>query len=530
MTIDSKVRDITVEVTDDLDGHLVAKVTGGDVEDLTFVNTYKAEPTKAHFEGIKTLNGRELKDAEFSFTLADAEGEVIETVQNDGDGKIVFTDITYDKVGTYTYTVKEEATTAGGVTIDSRVRDITVEVTDDLEGHLVAKVTGGTVEDLTFVNTYKAEPTKAHFEGIKTLNGRALKDAEFSFTLYDAEGEVIETVKNDGEGKIVFSDITYDKVGTYTYEVKEEATDEEGVTIDSTVRAITVEVTDDLEGHLVAKVTGAEVEDLTFVNNYKPGSTSVTMGGRKVFEGYPEGAEAPEFTYTLSENGEVIDTQTTKGAGSYRFKSITYTEAGTHVYTVKEVEGKVPGVTYDKTVYTVTVTVTDDGNGHLKAEATGADIDALDFDNPYKPEPTSLHFSGVKTLHGKKLKDAEFRFTLTGSDGTKETVTNDGNGKISFSEITYTKAGTYTYQVKEEATSEAGITIDKTVYNITVKVTDDGSGKLKASVTGADINALNFTNKYGNVKTGDDGQPALWIMLMAASAAAIFEALRRRIA
>ena len=109
MTIDSKVRDITVEVTDDLKGHLVAKVTGGDVKDLTFVNTYKAEPTKAHFEGIKTLNGRELKDAEFSFTLADADGKVIETVKNNGQGKIVFTDITYDKVGTYTYTVKEAA-------------------------------------------------------------------------------------------------------------------------------------------------------------------------------------------------------------------------------------------------------------------------------------------------------------------------------------------------------------------------------------------------------------------------------------
>ena len=172
-----------------------------------------------------------------------------------------------------------------------------------------------------------------------------------------------------------------------------------------------------------------------------------------------------------------------------------------------------------------------DNDGELKAEVTGGDAETLKFVNTYKPAPAKVHFEGTKTLNGRKLKNAEFSFTLTGSDGTKETVTNDGNGRISFSEITYDKAGTYTYKVKEEATSEAGVTIDSTVYNITVKVTDDGKGSLGTSVSGANITALNFTNTYKPgepPKTGDDSPLMLYILLLGISGAAIAVWLRRR--
>ncbi len=122
------------------------------------------------------------------------------------------------------------------------------------------------------------------------------------------------------------------------------------------------------------------------------------------------------------------------------------------------------------------------------------------FTNTEMYEPARVHFEGLKTLSGKELQDAEFRFTLTGSDGTKETVTNDGRGRIVFRDIIYDEAGTYTYEVKEEATGEDDIIFDSTVYKITVTVTDDGEGHLTAKVTGADISALNFTNTYIDIK------------------------------
>ena len=606
MTYDTKTYTVTVEVYDDGLGKLKTNITGTP-EALNFTNTYQAEPTSVHFEGLKTLEGKQLKNAEFSFTLTGSDG-TDQTKTNDGQGKIVFDDITYNKAGTYTYTVKEKATQESGVTIDSTTYNITVKVTDDGSGQLAAEVTGadpkglnfkntykagstsitlggtksfsgwpegvtppvftytlsengsvidtkttngpgdyqfnsitydavgthtytvaetkgsakgvtydtrtytvvvevtddgsgklktnitGTPDALDFVNSYKAKPVSVQFEGLKTLTGKALKDAEFSFTL-TGSGNVNETVTNDGDGKISFSEIKYEKAGTYTYTVKEEATNEGGVTIDSTVYNITVTVTDDGSGQLAAEVTGADPKALNFENTYVAGSTSVDFGGTKTFTGYPEGATPPTFTYTMSENGSVIDTQTTRGAGEYKFKSISYDTVGTHTYTVVETKGSAKGVTYDTKTYTVTVEVYDDGLGLLKTNITGTPK-ALDFTNTYKAEPVSVQFEGLKTLEGKDLQDAEFSFTLTGSGDVNETVKNNGEGKISFTEITYDKAGTYTYTVKEEASTERGVTIDSTVYNITVEVTDSGNGQLAAEVTGADPKALNFKNTY----------------------------------
>ena len=613
VTYDTKTYTVKVDVTDDGSGTLKATVTGDNPAALDFTNTYKADSTSVQFEGLKTLTGKELKDAEFSFTLTGSDG-TDETVRNDGEGKIVFSKITYEKAGTYTYTVSENATDEAGVTIDSTTYNITVTVTDDGSGKLAAEVTGAnekglnftntykagstsvnfggtktftgypegatpptftytmsengsvidtqttrgageykfksisydtvgphtyTVEEsvgnakgvtydtktytvkvdvtddgsgtlkatvtgdnpaaLDFTNSYKADSTSVQFEGLKTLTGKELKNAEFSFTLKGDDG-TDETVRNDGEGKIRFSEIKYEKPGTYTYTVRENATDEAGVTIDSKVYNITVEVTDDGSGKLAAEVTGANEKGLNFTNTYKAGSTSVNFGGTKTFTGYPEGATPPTFTYTMSENGSVIDTQTTRGAGEYKFKSISYDTVGPHTYTVEESVGNAKGVTYDTKTYTVKVDVTDDGSGTLKATVTGDDPVALDFTNSYKADSTSVQFEGMKTLTGKQLQNAEFSFTLTGSGNVNETVTNDGEGKIRFSEIKYEKPGTYTYTVRENATDEAGVTIDSKVYNITVEVTDDGSGKLAAEVTGANEKGLNFANQY---LTGD---------------------------
>ena len=457
-------------------------------------NVYAASPAFIRLGGRKTLTGKALTEGEFSFTLTGSDG-TNETVTNSASGVFVFPEIWYTEAGTYYYVVTEECTFEDGITYDSTEYNITVEVTDNGSGQLTANVTGADANALNFANSYRAQSTSIQFEGVKTLTGKALTEGEFSFTLTGSDG-TSETVTNAADGKITFTEITYTEAGTYTYEVKEEATEEAGIMIDDTVYSITVTVTDDGHGQLEAEVTGANVQALNFANTYSAASVSVQLGGTKTFTGYPAGATAPEFTYTLSENGDVIDTKTTQGAGEYSFDSITYDEAGTHTYIVKETNGGADGVTYDGTEYNITVEVTDNGSGQLVANVTGADANALNFANSYRAESTSIQFEGVKTLTGKALTAGEFSFTLTGSDGTNETVTNAADGKITFTEITYDEAGAYTYEVKENSTTEAGVTVDDTVYSITVTVTDDGHGQLEAEVTGAQADAIDFTNAY----------------------------------
>ena len=267
---------------------------------------------------------------------------------------------------------------------------------------------------------------------------------------------------------------------------------------------------------------------VNFQNRCKPSSTSVTLSGHKTFNNFPADSEIkPVFTFTLSENGKVINTKTVEKQGDYAFDSITYTEAGTHTYIIDEVEGNQSGVIYDTRTYTVTVTVTENQQGELVATISGDSTTGTDlnFTNGYKAAPAEVQFSGLKTLEGRTLADKEFSFTLTGADdGISETVKNGADGKISFTKITYTKAGTYAYTVKEEATNEAGVTMDSKIYNITVTVTDDGSGQLKAvidgdSETGTD---LNFVNRYKpgrpnnpeTPQTGDNSNIILWFALL----------------
>ena len=269
-------------------------------------------------------------------------------------------------------------------------------------------------------------------------------------------------------------------------------------------------------------------KSVNFQNRYKSSSTSVTLSGHKTFNNFPANSDIkPVFTFTLSENGKVINTKTVEKQGDYAFDSITYTEAGTHTYIIDEVEGNQSGVIYDTRTYTVTVTVTDNQQGELVATISGDSTTGTDlnFTNGYKAAPAEVQFSGLKTLEGRTLADKEFSFTLTGADdGISETVKNGADGKISFTKITYTKAGTYAYTVKEEATNEAGVTMDSKIYNITVTVTDDGSGQLKAvidgdSETGTD---LNFVNRYKpgrpnnpeTPQTGDNSNIILWFALL----------------
>jgi len=347
---------------------------------------------------------------------------------------------------------------------------------------------------------------KKNFEG-GTLNGN-----DFSFSLYNADENFkikespIQTKPNDSSGDIQFDNITYNQEGINYYVLKENNTEKPNVKYDSTEYHITVEVKLDtasnkyvVNSSSITDVKGNAIVIPVFNNSYNTKSASVTLGGHKYVDGTEQSDEP--FTFTLSENGKVIDTVERTGAGDYHFSPITYEKAGEHVYKVAETKGNAAGYTYDDKTYTVNVNVVADENGQLKAEIsgdakTGTD---LDFTNTYKADGTSVTFSGTKTLNGRSLKNDEFAFDLKDADGKiLQTVKNDKDGKIVFGEIKYAKAGTYTYTISEESTQKAGVTIDDKVYDVKVTVTDDGSGQLKASVEGlnADGSGADFTNSF----------------------------------
>ena len=232
---------------------------------------------------------------------------------------------------------------------------VTVEVTDDGEGKLTANVTYPA--DKEFNNSYGASKTPAPLAVKKTLTGRELKADEFEFTLTDKDGNVKETVKNDKDGNVKFSALSFDEVGTFTYKITEKAGTATGITYDTKTITATVTVTDNGKGALEATVTYDD--EKAFENTYTPaGATSVTLGAKKVLEG--KDLEAGKYSFELKKaDGTVVETVTNAADGTVTFSPISYDESqvGTHKYTISEVAGTETGITYDKTVKEVEVTV-----------------------------------------------------------------------------------------------------------------------------------------------------------------------------
>ncbi len=490
ITYDDSVYNITVTVVDEGNGKLSATVTGAD--NIKFTNTYKASQSEIIFSGKKELNGRDINDGEFKFILKDENGKEIETVSNSGK-TFSFKAISFDKAGTYTYTISEVNTGHGGVTYDTTVYTVVVTVTDDTAtGKLVAK-SSISENGFVFTNTYNAESVKATINAKKELTGKTLADGEFSFVIAEVGGSYTETVKNAADGSISFSELTFDKVGTYTYTVSEVIGFAGGIKYDDTKYTVKVTVTDNGEGKLVAKVEGAE--GILFKNSYNTENTEVRFSGTKQLLG--RNLAAGEFKVILEGSG-VSQTVKVNADGSFAFDAISYDKTGTHKYTVKEVKGNVAGVTYDETVYEITVEVTDDGNGKLVTKVTGAD--SITFTNKYKATGAEIIFSGNKELTGRPLKAGEFSFTLVGADdGVNETVQNDANGNFVFHTVKYETAGEYNYTISEVKGNLGGVTYDSKVYNVKVVVTDDGNGKLVAKIQ--DPTPVVFKNTYSSEKT-----------------------------
>ncbi|WP_247917722.1 Cna B-type domain-containing protein [Streptococcus oralis] len=528
VTYDANPVEVKVTVTTDATtGKLVAAVSY-ESDDKTFENTYAAEKTSASLEVTKKLTGRELKADEFEFVLKnDADGSELQKVKNTADGKVTFAPIEYTKAGTYNYTIVETnaGKTVDGVTYDNLEVKVTVEVTDDGEGKLHANVTYPA--DKEFNNSYGTSKAKASLEVTKKLTGRELKADEFEFTLTDQDGNVKETVKNDKDGNVKFSELEFDKAGTYTYKIAEKAGTATGIQYDTKTITATVTVADNGKGVLEATV--AYDDEKAFENTYTPaGATSVTLGAKKVLEG--KDLEAGKYSFELKkEDGSVVETVTNAADGTVTFSPISYDESqvGTHKYTISEVAGSETGITYDKTVQEVEVTVEKVSATELKATASKEAKDLV-FTNKYTPAKTQVSvkkaWDDKDNQDGKRPSSVTVKLLADGQDTGKTLELNAANGWTgSFTDLDADKGGTpiqytvvevtvpgYTSKVTGDAASGFTITNSYSPETVDIKATknwDDANNQDGKRPTKITINLLADGQKVDSkeVQAATDG-------------------------
>ncbi|WP_371607282.1 Spy0128 family protein [Streptococcus sp. 27098_8_51] len=477
VTYDTAKHEVKVAVTDNGQGQLVAAVTGNNP---TFTNTYKTTPAKATITATKVLDGKALEADKYEFELKEGD-KVVATAKNAADGTVTFKDIEYAAVENHTYTISEKAGSEGGVTYDTATHEVTVNVTDNGQGQLVAAVTGN---NPTFTNTYKASSATVNITATKVLNGKALEAGKYEFELKEGD-KVIGTATNAADGTVAFAGIEYKEAGDHTYTISEKAGSEAGVTYDKSTHNVTVKVTDNGQGKLVADVKD---NNPTFTNTYKATPAKATITARKVLDG--KALEADKYEFELKEGDKVVATAKNAADGTVTFEAIEYAVEGEHTYTMTEKAGSEAGVTYDTAKHEVRVNVTDDGAGQLVATVTGNNPT---FTNTYKAASTTVNITAKKVLEGKALEAGKYEFELKEGDKVIGTATNAVDGTVAFAGIEYKEAGEHTYTISEKAGSEAGVTYDKSTHNVTVKVVDNGAGKLVATVTD---NNPTFTNTY----------------------------------
>lgn len=271
----SKTVDVTV--TDNGDGTISVSSTQ---LTFSFTNTYTPDPTDptsptdSSVTIKKTLEGKELSEKEFTFNMLNEAGEVVSTGTNTADGSVTLSGLTFDKVGTYNFTIAEVNDNKGGVEYDSTEYKAIAYVEDDATGKLkvrweVTDAQGNKIDMIEFKNTYSVNPTSLTLGATKVLEGRELGDKEFLFVLSDIEGNVVEEAYNDATGKVEFSELVFDKAGTYNYTVTEKNTGAQGITYDDSVYNIQVNVVDNGNGTLNMKTTttkDGEVASIVFRN------------------------------------------------------------------------------------------------------------------------------------------------------------------------------------------------------------------------------------------------------------------------
>ena len=524
ITYDAATYTIETVVKDNGDGTLGVEHKLKGADEAKFTNSYepgsKSSSVTDQITAIKSLDGRDLKAGEFRFELVEG-NNVVATGTNNADGKIVMDSVTYTAAGEHTYMLRETkaGATENGITYSTSEYTIVTIVKDNGDGALSVEHKLQNADEAIFENTYTVAPKSSsvtdQITATKFLTGRDLKEGEFSFELVEGN-DVVATGKNDARGKITMSPIEYTAAGRHTYTLREVPGDAgNGITYDGKTYTIETTVTDNGKGELVVKHELNGADEAKFNNSYKPnpGEFSVTdqvtatkfLTGRDLKDG--------EFSFELvegeGEDAKVVATGTNNAEGNITMNAVKYTEAGKHTYTLREVNGGTTskGITYGDAKYTIETTITDKGDGTLKAEHVLKDATAATFKNTYSVTPldAELDFDLSKAIDGRDWTDSdEFSFTITAAEGTPlpdpATVTvnkhdaKDGIAAVKFGKIRYTAAGTYTYEIRENAGNAAGMAYDGHVATAEVTVTEDGEGKLTANVTKKENGR--FTNTY----------------------------------
>lgn len=534
--------DACVTVVDNGDGTLTATAGYGDAGN-EFVNTYTAAPVETSLVGKKNLqvpDGLTPADiaGKFTFTVTGEEGVPMPanaSVTNDAKGKVDFGKITFTlddlnkalgekpekREHTFIYTVTESGEVAG-VTNDAKVsREVSFTVTDDGEGNLrVSRKSDGN-EAFTFTNTYSVTPVETRvteqITATKVLDGRDLKEGEFSFKLVEGD-KVVATGTNAADGTITMSKVAYDKPGKHTYTLREVngGTTSKGITYSDAKYTIETTITDNGDGTLKAEhVLKGDATAATFKNTYSvtPLEAELDFGLSKAIDGRDwTDADKFSFTITASEGAPLPDSATVTvskkdaedGIAAIKFGKIHYTAAGTYKYEIRENAGSAAGMTYDAHVATAEVTVTENGDGTLTANVT---TENGSFTNTYRTELNYTAAGGLKlskTLSGRPMTEGQFTFTVTPADEASAIALGLHEGAnvykspataeatvglidiLAGHEVKFTQADagkTFTYTVAEKNDDQPGYTYDEAVRTVTIAIADDGAGTLTATTT-----------------------------------------------
>lgn len=545
--------------------------TGATVEAITFANGYQPKsvttPADAAFSGTKAVSEEHgdfsLEAGQFSFTMTSVstpngiEAPVPSggsTVSNAEDGSFNFGTLTFVEPGEYAYTVTEDKPAQGidGITYSSGVYTLYFNVVDnngqlEIETQRITNSVNDAVDagELNFINIYNDGETSYQIAGTKVLetngySGEALTQSEYSFALYE-EGveEPLQTVTNGAPNSnaaaFQFDSITYTEAGTHTYKVYELGTDGEpgtggtdtdNVSYSKEVYTITVTVSESNDGRGLSVSSDVQNSDIVFTNTYTPESVvvgpsgSAQIGGTKTLnaaEGTDRTLKEGEFTFALLDgDGNEVSSTTNVADGSFVFGDLTFEKAGTYSYTVAEKSGNAGGITYDETLYGVTIEVTEDTDtNELVAQVSyskdNQSVEAMSFTNTYEAIPIGIQLGASKELQNASLAAGQFTFELTGSEGApmpeSTTTTNTENGQVIFDEITFDAVGEYDYTITEVNDGQEGITYDAdATRTIHVSVTDSGEGFLEATVSyGAD--GSHFVNIGTPDEPSDGGDP-----------------------
>ena len=468
-----------------------------------------------------------ITEGQFEFVLKDENKKVVETAKNQADGTVNFKSLTFNKEGTHTYTITENKGTDANVNYSTQSITATVDVkkTDD---KLVATVTysGGDGEQKnTITNTQnkpKVSNAKVTLKLKKAFEGGELKGDDFEFVAKDSNDQVVGTAKNNKDGSITFDNITVDKAGTFNYTITETKGSDKTITYSDKTITATVVVVEKDKALVVEQISysDGQTETNTFTNKKEAPKTESVTATLQVKKLLKEGETTlpltnDQFEFVLKEGNNTLETAKNKANGTVSFKELSYTEEGTHTYTITENKGTDASINYSTQTITATVDVKK-ANDKLVATVTysGGDTENGDmFTNTKTPptpvpptvKPTTAQFKAKKVLaingsSDRTLKANEFTFLLKDQAGTLvDTKTNGENGDILFNPVSFNEAGTFTYTIVEQkpATPESAITYDEMVHTVTVTVTKDENGQLNADVQyDGKKDTPTFTNTY----------------------------------